>query len=59
MIETWKSRIPTLVLGLFVIQPLMDVLSFWLDKFAVSGTVTLVLRLAVLAATPLAHRSLC
>lgn len=46
-------HIPAFVLGLFVLQPLMDVLSFWLEKLEFSGTITLILRMAVLAATVL------
>ena len=47
------SLIPAFVAGLFVIQPLMDVLSFWLEKLEISNTLTLVLRMAVLGATVL------
>lgn len=45
-----QNRLPLATLVLFVLQPLMDVLSFWVLKWGMSNTVTLLLRLFVLAA---------
>ncbi len=44
-----KAHIFTLLI--IVIQPIMDIISFWFDKFGISGNITLVLRLGVLAVT--------
>lgn len=55
MIETKQlrnrvtERLPLLVLILFILQPLMDVLSFWVAKWQMSNMLTLALRLLVLA----------
>ncbi len=38
---------------LLIIQPLLDNISFWFEKFGLSGNITLALRLAVLAVTVL------
>lgn len=48
------SHLPAFVLALFVIQPLMDVLSFWMGKYEMSNTLTLLLRMGVLGLTVLA-----
>ncbi len=34
---------------LMIIQPIMDIISFWFERFGLSGNITLVLRLGVLA----------
>ncbi len=34
---------------LMIIQPVMDIISFWFERFGLSGSITLVLRLGVLA----------
>lgn len=47
------SHVPAFVVGLFVLQPLMDVLSFWLDRLEIATSLTLLLRLGVLGATVL------
>lgn len=47
------EKLPVFVMALFVIQPLMDVLSFWMAELGMSNTLTLILRLLVLAATVL------
>lgn len=44
-----QPRLPRLVLILCLIQPVMDVLSYWMDKAGMDNTVTLLLRLCVLA----------
>ena len=36
---------------LIMIQPIMDVISFWLSEFGISNAPTLLLRMAVLALT--------
>ena len=41
--------LPTFVIILMVIQPLMDILSFWTDRLGMSNTITLLLRFAVFA----------
>jgi len=48
------QKLPLLTLLLFLIQPAMDVLSFWLAQWGVSNTPTLLLRLLVLGAMTLA-----
>ncbi len=44
------DKLPLVTMVLFVIQPLMDVLSFWLQKWGASNAPTLALRLLVLVA---------
>ncbi len=48
-----SGKLPRLVFLLFVIQPLMDVLSFWIQEWGVSNMPTLLLRFGVLAAMAL------
>lgn len=48
-----KSRLPLLITILFAIQPLMDILSYWMDRLGYSNTLTLLLRFAVLLAVAL------
>ncbi len=45
-----QGRLPLATLILFILQPLMDVLSFWFLKWGAGNTVTLLLRLFVLCA---------
>lgn len=45
--------LPALVAALFIIQPVLDVASYWLEKLEYPTTATLLLRMAVLAATAL------
>jgi len=53
-IYNWISaHLHVIVLLIFVIQPLMDILSFFMDKLSMGNTLTLLLRLAVLAITAL------
>ena len=40
-------HLPTFLIVLMVIQPLMDILSFWTDRLGMSNTITLLLRFAV------------
>lgn len=47
------SKLPQIVFALFVLQPTMDVLSFWMGKWGMSNALTLALRMGVLAATML------
>lgn len=47
--DSLRRNSALIVLLLCLIQPFMDVLSFWLSKAEVSNTVTLMLRLAALA----------
>lgn len=42
------AKLPLLVLILFILQPLMDVLSFWMAEWKMSNTLTLALRMLVL-----------
>lgn len=42
------KALPKLILLLFVLQPLMDVLSFWLGKWGLGNSISLALRFAVL-----------
>ena len=46
-----KAHIFTAIL--IIIQPIMDIISFWCDRFGLSGNITLALRLGVLAVTVL------
>ncbi len=48
------EKLPLFVLIIFIIQPVMDVLSFWMAKWGMSNTLTLLLRLLVLAVMVLA-----
>jgi len=43
------KKLPLIVLVLFILQPLMDVLSFWTAKWGMSNVLTLALRMLVLA----------
>lgn len=43
------NKLPLIVLILFILQPLMDVLSFWMAKWGMSNIPTLALRMLVLA----------
>ena len=47
------GSLPKLVFVLFLLQPMMDVLSFWMDQWGMGNTLTLALRMAVLGATVL------
>lgn len=51
--QSLTARLPAFLIGLFVLQPLLDVLSFWMEEWGMSGNLTLLLRLAVLAVTVL------
>ena len=42
------ERLPAIVLLLFVLQPLMDILSYWADRLGTGNTLTLGLRFLVL-----------
>ncbi len=46
-----KAHIFTAIL--MIIQPLMDIISFWLERFGIAGGITLVMRLGVLGLTVL------
>lgn len=48
-----RRHMPVIVAVICLIQPVMDVLSFWLDRLGMSNTPTLLLRFAVLAAVVL------
>lgn len=49
-----RQRLPLVTLLLFIIQPLMDVVSFWVVRWGMGNTLTLLMRLGVLAAMVLA-----
>ncbi len=49
-----KNRLGRLLIVLILLQPLLDVLSFWLNHFGLDNYITLFLRLMLLAATALA-----
>ena len=42
--------LPTLLLIILILQPLMDILSYWTDRLGMANTITLLLRFAVFAA---------
>ena len=48
-----SSHIPHLTAALFLIQPVMDIISYWLQEWGVSNLPTLILRFGVLGATVL------
>ena len=45
---TLQRHLPMIVLILCLAQPVMDVLSFWLDRWGLGNTITLILRFCVL-----------
>ena len=45
----FQRRLPVLMCILFVLQPLMDILSYWTDRLGMGNTLTLALRFAVFA----------
>lgn len=45
------AKLPLFVFCLFILQPLMDVLSYWIGRLGMSNAPTLVLRLCVLGLT--------
>ncbi len=47
--QSLASQLPRLVFALCVIQPLLDVLSYWLDAFGLANWPTLVIRFCMLA----------
>ena len=48
-IPSLRRHLPMIVLILCLVQPVMDVLSFWLDRWGLGNTITLILRFCVLA----------
>lgn len=48
--SVWIGRLPMLMLILCVLQPLLDVLSYWLDATGAGNALTTLLRFAMLAA---------
>lgn len=49
-----NPKLPVLVFALFLLQPLMDILSFWITELELSNLPTLLLRFGVLGITLLA-----
>ena len=49
-----QAHLPELMMGLILLQPVLDILSFWQDQAQMSNTLTLGLRFAMLAAVALA-----
>ena len=58
LLDRWqtflKMHLAACIFILFALQPVMDMISFWLDKMELSTMPTLLLRMLVLAATALA-----
>lgn len=54
-----KGKLPQLVLVLFALQPLLDVLAYWLDYLEYGNTLTLALRLAMLLSMVVGGFVLC
>ena len=50
-LDTLRGKVPWYVFFLVVFQPILDCTSFWLTRLQLSNTLTLVLRLGVLAVT--------
>lgn len=46
-----RRYLPQVILLLFILQPVMDVLSYWLDALGMGNTVSLLMRFALLAGT--------
>ena len=42
--------LPTVLLILLILQPLLDILSYWTDRLGMANTITLLLRFIVFAA---------
>ncbi len=55
-VSPWSrfGKLPTFVFILCISQPLMDVLSYWVEELQISNAITLVLRFAMLAVIALA-----
>ena len=53
-LEQMKTYIPWYVFALFLLQPVLDCISFWTVRLELGSTVTLVLRFGVLGLTALA-----
>ena len=54
-LKSWlQAHLPKLMMGLILLQPVLDILSFWQDQAQMSNTLTLGLRFALLAAVALA-----
>lgn len=51
--RTLREKLPTLVLLLCLIQPLMDVAGFWQSRLGIGNTVTMLLRMALLGGSVL------
>lgn len=52
--QTWLTQhIPQIITALFVIQPIMDVISYWFQVWGLSAYPTLVLRMGILGLTVL------
>ena len=47
--ERLAPMLPKFLMILLILQPLMDILSFWTDRLGMSNTITLLLRFAVFA----------
>ncbi len=45
-----EEHIPQILAGLILLQPVMDIISFWQSEMGMENTLTLVLRFAILAA---------
>lgn len=52
-LDLLRKKLPWFVFGLVVFQPVLDCISFWLTRLEMSNTLTLLLRLGVLAVTAL------
>lgn len=50
-LDTLRKYIPWYVFGLFLFQPVLDCISFWFTRLEINNTLTLILRLGVLALT--------
>ena len=52
-LDALRKKLPWFVFVLVVFQPVLDCISFWLTRLELSNTLTLILRLGVLALTAL------
>lgn len=50
-LDALRKRIPWFVFAMFLFQPVLDCISFWFTRLELSNTLTLALRLGVLALT--------
>ena len=51
--DTLRSKLPIIITVLCIVQPLLDIAGYWQQQFGITNTVTLILRMCMLAGTTL------